>query len=244
RAIALYRGDLLAGFSLRDSIEFEEWVTPRAEDLRREYVAALEQCVVASCEAGRYDDAKQFAGKWLAADPLNESAFRWLMRVAAWGGDRSGALIHYRECVRVLEAELGVPPLEETTELYLAIRSGTLAPPDRTHAPTDNRRSSSSVTPGAAAPGGPSPFVGRAQEMAQLRVVLAGGRDTGAAVLVEGEAGIGKTRLLDELAAPGDLVLLRARCHPGESTLPYGPVRELVEAAVSASRDVRLEARA
>jgi hypothetical protein len=44
-------------------------------------------------------------------------------------GDRAAALAQYRECVRTLSRELGVPPLAETTRLYEAISEGTLEVP-------------------------------------------------------------------------------------------------------------------
>jgi DNA-binding SARP family transcriptional activator len=127
-AINLYRGDLLEGFALRDSIEFEEWIEPQAELLRRSLLRALEQLTRRQAADGRFEAAAATASSWLLRDPLNEAAYRWLMQFAAWRGDRSDALSRYRECVRLLDAELGVTPLPETTELYLSIRAGTSPP--------------------------------------------------------------------------------------------------------------------
>src|SRR5258707_667895 len=67
------------------------------------------------------------AARRLALDPLHEPAHRQLIRAYAAGGDRSAALEQYRECVRVLDRELGVRPLDETTALYHAIAEGTYA---------------------------------------------------------------------------------------------------------------------
>ena len=66
------------------------------------------------------------ARRWLELDPLHEPAHRALIRLYAEQGDRAAALAQYRECVRTLSRELGVPPLDETTRLYEAISEGTL----------------------------------------------------------------------------------------------------------------------
>jgi DNA-binding SARP family transcriptional activator len=228
RAIESYGGELLAGFSLRDSAEFEQWVEPITEELRRDFVLALERTVEARCAVGRYDDGEQLAARWLAADPLNEAAYRWLMKAAAWRGDRSAALARYRDCVRVLDAELGVPPLDETTDLYLAIRSGTLTQPDadttRDTQPADALEALERPTPRR------GPIVGRDGELHRLQALGQASNASPRIVVVEGEAGVGKTRLLDEFCA-GAGPVLRASCYPGEAALAYGPVRELIEVA-------------
>ena len=69
------------------------------------------------------------ARRWLELDPLHEPAHRALIRLYARSGDRAAALAQYRECVRTLSRELGVPPLAETTRLYEAISEGTLEGP-------------------------------------------------------------------------------------------------------------------
>jgi DNA-binding SARP family transcriptional activator/uncharacterized protein HemY len=226
-AIELYRGDLLEGFALRDSPEFEEWIEPRTEGLRRGLLRAMEQLTRRHAEGGRYEQAAVVATNWLARDPLNETAYQWLMQLAAWRGDRSEALARYRGCVRVLDAELGVAPLAATTELYLAIREGNMpalpasaAPPNQVLEPAPSVVLAKEL-----------PFVGREQELERLVAALRGEGQVGRVVVVEGEAGIGKTRLLDE-ATSRMTPVLRAHCHPGESTLAYATIRDLLDAAI------------
>ena len=132
-AVALYRGDFLAGFGLRDSVDFEDWQFFEAETLKRELAGALERLAGERCAEGQFDGAIELARRWLALDPLQEPAHRLLMELYARSGQRSAALRQYRDCVRVLDGELGVSPLEETTALYEAIRENALpvAPPLR-----------------------------------------------------------------------------------------------------------------
>jgi tetratricopeptide (TPR) repeat protein len=126
-AAKLYRGDLLEGFSLRDSPQFDDWQAAQADALRSGYAEVLSRLAAA---AGRDSDLAAglgYAKRRLAVDPLHEPAHRELMRLYARSGDRSAALRQYRECVRLLDRELGVAPVDETRALHDAIEAGTLS---------------------------------------------------------------------------------------------------------------------
>jgi DNA-binding SARP family transcriptional activator len=120
-ATELYRRDFLLGFSLADSNEFDTWQLYEADKLRRELAAILRRLVHGFAAADRYTDALRYARKWLALDPLEEAAHRELIRLNVQCGQRTAALRQYRECVRILESELGVEPGAETTELCRSI---------------------------------------------------------------------------------------------------------------------------
>ncbi len=128
-AVAVFRGDFLEGFGLRDAPDFEDWQRGEAEALRRELAAVLGRLVEAREAARDWPGALTHATRWLALDPLHEPAHRALIRLHALRGDRAAALEQYRDCVRTLSNELGVPPVQETTELYEAISEGTLTAP-------------------------------------------------------------------------------------------------------------------
>jgi len=121
-AVELYRGDFLEGFTLRDSPNFDEWQFFQTEGLRQELASALEQLVRGHSAQGVYESAIPYARRWVALDPLHEPAHRHLMQLYAWSGQRAAALRQYGECEQVLQEELGVPPEEETTQLYKAIK--------------------------------------------------------------------------------------------------------------------------
>ena len=110
-AVDLHRGDLLAGFSVRDSATFDDWQQLAAEGIRRERAAALDRLVGALAAAGRRDEAVGRAEERLALDPVHEPAHRRLIERYAASGRRGDAMQQYRECVRVLDRELGVRPL-------------------------------------------------------------------------------------------------------------------------------------
>jgi DNA-binding SARP family transcriptional activator len=152
-ALAVYRGDFLAGLTLRDSPEFDAWQSAQAESLRAEALRALERLVRHEAAQGRREEAATHARRWASLDPLSEAAHRHLMQLYAGRGERGRALRQYQECVRVLDAELGTAPSPETTRLWETIRAGSLAP---TAAPP---------SPPASRPGPPFVFVQTAAVM-------------------------------------------------------------------------------
>jgi predicted ATPase/DNA-binding SARP family transcriptional activator len=177
-AVALYQGDFMAGFSLRDSAEFDEWQFFQTEGLRQELARTLERLVRGHRARGAYEAAIPYARRWVALDPLHELAHRALMDAYGRAGQRSAAARQYEECARVLEAELGVAPSEETTALYERLRTrGVQGGPAVRHN----------------LPAQVTPFVGRERELREVQARL---RDPECRLLtLVGPGGIGKTRL-------------------------------------------------
>ena len=125
-AVRLYRGDLLQGFSLRDSPDFDDWQAAESDALRGEYGDALARLAASAERDGDLGAAIDHSKRRLAVDALYEPAHRDLMRLFARAGDRAAALRQYREAVRLLDQELGVAPVAETRALRDAIEAGTL----------------------------------------------------------------------------------------------------------------------
>jgi DNA-binding SARP family transcriptional activator len=220
-AVQLYGGELLEGFSIRGSPEFDAWHVYEADLLRRELASALGRLVVLLREQGDHARAIAHARRWLELDPLHEPAHRELIRLYALNGDRAAALTQYRDCVRTLSEELGVAPVEETAVLFEQVSEG--APP----------RSAPKSVAVASAPATPAelPLVGREAELAALVASWHAAFPDGRLAVIEGEAGIGKTRLGRELGASVAAqkgVMLAARCHDDEAGLPYGPMVDLL----------------
>ena len=238
-AVALYRDDFLAGFALRDSAAFDDWQFFQAEELRRELAGALERLSRGHVALGGWEEAVSYGRRWLALDPLHEPAHRWLMQVYAWAGQRAGALRQYRECVRILEGELGVSPLEETTRSYEAIKENDLPPPpalsqDRIPAPRIEEREPAPAGEDHPLPHD-EPLVGREEEWESLLRAYGAAAGGVHVVVLEGEAGIGKTRLAEEFlayAASQGSATVAARCYPGEMDLAYGPFVEGLSASI------------
>src|SRR4029450_2733237 len=184
-----------------------------------------------------------------------------LMRIYSWSGRRGAALRQFQACQRVLEEELGVEPLEETVAVHEAIQSNRLPPPPpvATPAPPAPPAASATPDPGVPVPGPPvgersppgdggrgvvhsppppAPLVGRAAEWAALLGGCGGVGPDGRLVVLEGEAGIGKTRLAAELADHARSLgasVVGGRCYEEEAGVAYGPFIEGLRGALAAA---------
>jgi DNA-binding SARP family transcriptional activator len=210
-ALALYQGALLEGVNAAQA-SFDEWLRPERERFRESALEALTKLLTHHMKRGAVEAAVQTAGRLLALDPLREDVHRTLMRLYRRQGRRGAALRHYQVCVGVLERELGVEPDAETQRVYREIlqqqarRVGGARP---------------AVTVAL------TPLVGRHAEMTRLRSLLnetVTGR--GRVALVTGEAGIGKSRLVEELIAEHmrrEGRVLVGRAYETEQILPLRP---------------------
>lgn len=242
QAAAVYADHFMTGFSLRDSAGYDDWQFFQGEELRRTLGHVLEQLVACHSAAHNWQPAIAYARRRLALDTLHEPAHRQLMLLFAWSNGRAAALRQYQECQRILEEELGVPPLAETTQLYQAVLNHQPPPPPERVA--ERMTQQAQPPPQTAAPAAspkvepPSePLIGRERQWQGLAAAYAAVTESGAGhlVVIEGEAGAGKTRL-----AQGFLAHVRreggataaAVCYPGEENLAYAPVEQLLRQAL------------
>jgi DNA-binding SARP family transcriptional activator/predicted ATPase len=237
RAVTLYRDDFLAGFTLKDAPDFEDWLAATAESLRQQLATALGRLVAHRIDAGDLDTAIALARRWLSLDGLHEPAHQVLIRLYAWSGQRSAALQQYRACVRILDDELGVAPLPETVHLAEAVRADRLEPrkPKSGGSPRPTRRPAPSSSPATELP-----LVGRDMAVQRIRASVDAAAEHGRVLAVAGPVGVGKTRLLTELAhdvheAGGQV--LSVRCHEREHGLAYGVIVDLLRVAELAGAD-------
>ena len=125
-AVALYRGEFLEDFSVRDAPMFEEWLTLQRSRLRDLMLRAYFSLGMAYTAQGLYEDAALFLQRLLVLNPVQEDAHRQLMLVLALSGQRTAALSHFEQCRQILWAELGVEPAPETAVLLEQIRAGRI----------------------------------------------------------------------------------------------------------------------
>jgi DNA-binding SARP family transcriptional activator/tetratricopeptide (TPR) repeat protein len=214
-AIELYRGDYVDDF-------YEDWIVVERERLRSLHASNLIALIDERRAALDYAGAIAFAQTLLRMDNLREDAVRRLMSLRYASGDRSGALADFETFSRRVREELDAEPMPETVALREAIRKDDLAV-DHVAGP--------SLAPAATG----FPFVGRADTLRTLkRAWENAARGHGATVLVSGEAGIGKTRLIGEVAASvesqgGRVVLGTTSVVEAE---PYQPVVEALRGAL------------
>lgn len=190
-AAALVSGMFLEGLAVPGASGFEEWLTAEQRGWNQRSIEVLLRTAEGEVGMGRVREAIAFANRARAIDPLSESAVRTLVRSQALDGDRSGALRTYEEFRTRLDAELKTRPSAETTALMERVRRER------------ERRVPLREGAGETLERRRAPLVGREQELANLLAVWRSGPATGtaAAIVVAGDAGVGKTRLVDELVA-------------------------------------------
>jgi LuxR family maltose regulon positive regulatory protein len=123
KGVAIYRGDFLEGFNLKDCPGFDEWQFYQRESLRSEYAGALEKLAVYFQSQGDWEKAIRYARLWVVLDRLSEPAQRMLISLYNQSGQQRMALRQYEILVDLLRNELGQAPEAETRSLYKSLIS-------------------------------------------------------------------------------------------------------------------------
>ena len=225
-AIAAYRGELLPGV-------YDDWILDARAQLERQCVELCDLLVAARARAGDLAGAVQTARRRVQLQPLEEVGYRTLMQVQADLGDRAGAVSTYHRCASVLERELGVVPDPSTRRAFGRLMA------DARPAARPPGANPGEVRPGLAA----AQLLGRSAELGMLQEAwrAAQARRRGL-VLVRGGAGVGKTRLVAEVAETArqqGAVVAVAQCFGTAGRLALAPVAEwlridAVQSAVAA----------
>ncbi|MEU7163988.1 BTAD domain-containing putative transcriptional regulator [Streptomyces morookaense] len=230
-ALGLWHGSPYTEFAAHPPLVDE---TIRLEQLR---LTALESCAEAGLALGAADEVAAELDREVRRHPTRERLVGHLMTALSRLGRQAEALEVYERTRSHLVEEFGVDTALELQRVHTAIlrQEPAVAEPDGAAPPVPTAEPpAADAPPPAAAPepaaprgGVPSPLVGREQELHRLVTAGAGaltGHGHVAAVL--GPAGVGKTRLLTELA-PGletayeNLDVVWSHCHPGEGVPPY-----------------------
>ena len=211
RIVGTYAGDLLPDC-------YDEWIVPHRERLHAAALGALDLAVRLAEEQHDHPAAVAHAEHVLRLDPLEERAYLRLMRLHALDGDHAAARRVYTSCVATLQRELGVAPGPEIRDAHArlmrrheVLRLGTRDP-----------SSTARWSRGGDAAGGACARMAEAEaSMAEVQPrapVLA---------LVTGEAGLGKTRLGEEMLEWADaqgIAVARTRAYAAEGRLAFSPV--------------------
>ncbi len=181
QGLALYRGEFLAGFSLPQTIRFSDWLVVEQERLHQIAMGGYRQLAGWQEEQGLFAEGVSIAQKWVAWDPLDETAQQQLMRLLFYDGRTAEALGVYEKCEHLLRTELGIPPAPATTALYQAIQDGSLPGPTVSPAPHHNL------------PRALRPLFGRKKEIENLATYLRNPEYP--LISLTGPGGMGKTSL-------------------------------------------------
>ncbi len=182
KAVALYRGDFLAGIYASDSPELESWQLLTADQLHSQAAQARRELATHYLHTRQYDKGIAHGRVFVTLDPLREEAHRLLMRLLARDGQHLAAQQQYDTCRHLLADELGVDPAPATQQLAYRLRTARQTNQDSLpHIPTS--------------------FVGRIDLLAQIDAGLTALQEQhGRVVTIVGLGGVGKTRLALEVA--------------------------------------------
>ena len=217
------RGDFLEGFELPDSPLFSVWQTIERERYRRLTINGLACQAERFAQAGNYRAAIEALDRALIMDPLQEELQGLGMRFHYLAGDRMGAIRRYHKLCRLLSDEAGVSPMPQIQDLYRKIISDApLGPHQSSFANVAQAQPAFSIP--SPAPPDQLPFVGRRTELQAIReIVQTRGKRF---ILLEGEPGIGKTRLAAEYVRQFDGLTIQGAAYEPERVLPYQPLVE------------------
>lgn len=210
RALELYRGDLLEELDA-------DWVLIPRVSLRDQFLHMLTQVCAALTSSGRIGNALAYARHWALVDPFNEDAHRTVMRLAARLGQSIVALQQYDHLVQLLDEEFQTAPLPATRALANAIRT-------------------EAYTVFNTAPVLPTLVGRKAERSILLHHAEQAQQGHGRLILLEGKAGVGKTRLLEALAegaAWRGMHVAWSRGCAGAVPYDYAPLNEAIGAAAS-----------
>ncbi len=234
--LQLYRGDFLSDFNLSDAADFDDWVVGQQEHYRRLAMRGYVALSKHHEDQGEYVLALDTLEQALKFDRLQEDLQRSALRLHYLAGDRTGAIRRYEALRKLLDEELGVPPMAETRALYDEIVSDRglensnrgsgirdQTPPITSHQHLHRAADAVQVSPVSNQTSEMLlPFIGRDTELRVLHEALAARQ----LAVIEGEPGIGKTRLAHEAIRTERRLPLIAAAHELEHALPYQPIIE------------------
>jgi DNA-binding SARP family transcriptional activator len=214
-ALAQYRGDLLPGL-------YDDWLLELRSRLEDRCVQLCDLVSGQKAASGDLAGAVEAARRRIQLRPLEEAGYRTLMQLQADLGDRAGAVSTYHHCASVLERELGIIPDPVTRQAFQRLLARGEEEEEELAAP---------AAPAAARVGrAGSQLVGRSAELGLLRGLWQGAiAGHPGVVLARGGAGVGKTRLVTELAEQARLqgaVVASSQCFGTSGRLALAPVAD------------------
>lgn len=226
-AARLAGGEFLEGLSVADANEFETWMAGERLQWRARSVEALTKWAEAQLATADTTGAREAALKALALEPTAEPAGRAAIRAFALQGDRAGALALAERLTADLHDRLKMKPSPETERLVARVREARVA-----------RRVV--AVPSGAHPR--APLIGRDAELARLMVTWERARNGApGVVLIEGEPGEGKTRLLEELldrARLEESCVACCRAVPSDAGVPWSGLGALLSGGLAAGSGI------
>lgn len=206
---------LLDGLEMAPAPEAAQWLEYQRQRRRQRAVHVLAERAAMAAAGQAWPEAMALVREALVRDPLSEALHRQLIRLHYLAGDRAGALVAFDHCEQVLKDEVGTRPSAETMALLETLQQAPAERPPVPGLPVSVLR--------------PPRMIGREVQRRTAQAALAAAQ----LAWISGDAGFGKTRLLQELMAgrPG---ALQVSARPGDVERPYAVLQRLVRALLAA----------
>ena len=201
-------GEFLAGFYCKDANGFDNWVTEKREQFRKDLISCLTKLIIKLMSNKNYSSAKQFLHHLIGLDEYNESAYRVLMKIYA-KEDSYKVMEIYQKLERKMAHELGLEPSFKTQEIYKRIK---------------DRKSSKVIVEEIFSN---QKFFGREKELLQLRLWLDNSYQKDQSkrmILLQGDQGVGKSAIIEQLfssISTENCNVFRTQCYQAEFEYSY-----------------------
>lgn len=195
-----YNGDFLDNFTIKNCYEFESWMLEKKNDFKNIYIKAISEKVNELVNMGDFKSIQKYSNILISNDPFNEKTYRYLMKIYALSGDYNKAVKLYYDLTDTLKNELDIEPEIHTKKMFEEIL----------------KLKDSSVF----SKNSQSYFYGRYNELYRINNNLNNFYNNyGSSMLISGEAGIGKTALLNKIIFSIDKtknIILKSTCYNAE----------------------------
>jgi len=205
REIDLYKADFLSNFFIKNCYEFESWVEEKKNNFKFEFLELVNLKLSESIVSKDIKRIQYYGNILLENDSYNEASYRKLMKIYASNGNFNLSTKLYHDLHMILEKELSTIPEDSTKKLFESIVAL------KKTSETDNNDF----------------FYGRYDEIYEINSKLHNfAQKSSASIIVSGEAGIGKTYLLEKICSNIDtenFLMLHSTCHEAESAFFLKP---------------------
>ena len=225
--LEVYHGEFLKGFSVQGAEQYEEWIVEQRSILQSQYLKRLLEAEKEAFAEGDLTRAEQYGVRYVSADPLEESAAVMLMEVYSAQKKFRKAIGVYHDLCKSLSEELSISPLKETTAFYYKIVNDWNSSTYRLEEQPNQLLLGKEMALRKLLSICNSPST-------ELRVPCA---------LIEGEAGVGKTYLLDHVLNHydfSDRLICRCCCYQSEMETPLAPWNAVMLTLISEIETRRL----
>lgn len=197
--LLLYTGHFLQNFMIKNCYDYEEWLMEKRNEYKNIYIKAVMKKVNELANIKDFISIQKYSSILIENDPYNEKNYRYLMKIYALSGEYNKAVKIYYDLTAILKSDLNISPEINTKKLFKDILK--LKDTATTNSVKDF-------------------FYGRYNELYSINKILNEfSTSSGTSIMITGEAGIGKTSLINKIVSSPDItknIILKSICYKAE----------------------------